>query len=202
MLKWETNPYIEGPEGGDTQYQIARTPRFTVFRFYEVGPGQTHWFARSREPEFSDKPGYCPHPEIVLVTKGLWRFEAPGLPDGDHGMAVNDGGFTVRAKDAYRVTSEAPNGNGYVCIRPNRRDWYAREVVQIPAGDTVILPARSAETFLYVGKGLATVGGADADPNEIIELPAGQETEVTAVSKVTAITFWQSSWPSTLAELG
>lgn len=197
MLDWQVNPFIPG---GDAQYQIARTPEFTIYRFYEVLKGKEHWLARSRVSHFTDNPGFTPHPDIILVTKGLWRFTAPGLPDGSVVLSANDGAFQVRPAGGHRVTAESENGNGYVCITPNRHDWYDRELVIIPAGESLTLPDRGSSSFLYIGKGLAEVNGEEADPNEIIPLTGG--TTIKAVTKICAVTFWKGAWPVRQADLG
>lgn len=198
MLEWQPNPF-EKSDG--VEYQLARTPLFNVFRYYEVAKGQSHWMARSRESHFEDAPGFCPHPEIVLITRGRWRFESPNLPEKSHVLTANDGAFSVRAAGGYKVTAEGEGGNGYVCISPLRRDWFNREVVLIPKGQKVTLPARGSQSFLYLGKGSAEVLGQTVDPNEIVELPANETVEIEATEKVAAVTFWRGVWPSKISEV-
>lgn len=203
-LDWQPNPYMRN--AGDTQYQLARTPRFNIWRFYEVGPGQEHRLANSPLPELTDKPGFTPHPDIVLITKGRWNFAAQGLPDGDHVATRGDGAFTVRAAGGYVITTEDPNGNGYVCITPRQAEWFDREIVELEAGEQLVLPARNADTFFYACRGegtwLSPTADGDIDPNRLTALPAGEDATITATTAILGITFWQrDTFPTSLADL-
>ncbi|GGD03494.1 hypothetical protein GTQ45_02015 [Pyruvatibacter mobilis] len=198
-LNWKPNPFAPG---GDTQYQMARTPRFNIWRMFDVAAGQEHHLASSGLPEFPNKPGYTPHPEILLVTRGAWRFSCPDLPNGGHVFTQGDGAFKVRGKRGYVITTEDPRGNGYVCIQPREPEWFDREIVMIGAGEVLTLPARGADTFLYLGKGEALLDGGEIDPNDLIALPDDEDVEIEALSKTLGVTFWKrDEFPTTLEEL-
>jgi len=198
-LEWKAHPSAPLPD--NMQFQVAQTPKFKIWRFYEIGPGQRHYLEKVTGRDFEDKQGFCPHTDIILVTKGKWRFEAANLPDQSHAFTVNDGAFKVRSSMQYTIVSEDETGSGYVCISPRTDDWYERELVLIPAGESVTLPARGTDTYLYIGRGDADVNGERADPNEIMHVPADADMQIDAISKVTAVTFWPGAMPKKLTDL-